>query len=138
MKTFYKITTVVTSLLFLYLAFQMLFTAEAFVLGVGLQPSPTTTILAKRVAMFMLGITVLMFSSRNLQHSSARQVICLSTGLTLLGLSITGTYELARGTVNNSMLVAITIETILWVSFGIILIKHGNAKLNVKQNDSLH
>jgi hypothetical protein len=79
----------------------------------------------------MLGISVLMFASRNLLHTLARQAICLSTAITLLGLSIMGTYELIRGTVNNSMLVAIIIETILWVSFGFILLK--NTHLEAKR-----
>lgn len=128
MKNFYKITTIATSLLFLYLTIEMFFMSDSFVTGLGLQPSLTTAVLAKRVAMFMLGISVLMFTSRNLPHSAARYAICLSTAITLLGLSSMGTYELIRGTVNNSMLVAIIIETILWVSFGIILLKHRHMK----------
>lgn len=128
MKNSYKIATIATSLLFLYLTIEMFFMSDSFVTGLGLQPSITTEVLAKRVAMFMLGISVLMFASRNLLHSAARHAICLSTAITLLGLSIMGTYELIRGTVNNSILVAIIIETILWVSFGIILLKHRHIK----------
>ena len=130
MKNFYKIVTVATGMLFLYLAFQMLFMADDFVSGMGLQPSLTTNVLSKRVAMFMLGIAVLMFTARNLPHSSARQFICLSIAITLSGLSITGAYEFLRGTVNRSILVAITIETTLWISFGIILLKNINPKVN--------
>jgi hypothetical protein len=126
MKNFYKIVTLATSLLFLYLSFQMLFMADSFVRDLGLKPSLATEVLSKRVAMFMLGIAVLMFAARNLSHSAARQIICLATAITLSGLSIMGTYELIRGTVNNSMLVAITTETILWVSFAFIILRSRN------------
>lgn len=73
--------------------------------------------------MFMIGIAVLMFMSKNLPTSKARQIICLSTGITLFGLASIGTFELIRGNVNSSIIIAITIETILWISYGIILIK---------------
>lgn len=123
MRLFYKIVTTATSLLFIYLTVQLLFASDAFVQDMGMQPSAATAVLAKRAAMFMVGISIMMFASRNLPYSHARRIICLATGVTLFGLSIMGTYELIRGTVNHTIIVAITIETILWMSFGFILLK---------------
>jgi len=71
--------------------------------------------------MFMLGISVLMFGARNLPPSKARQIICMATGISMFGLSCMGSYEFIRGAVNSSIFIAIIIETILWISFGIIL-----------------
>ena len=79
--------------------------------------------------MFMIGISVLLFGARNLTHSVARQVICLATLVTMLGLACTGSYELIKGTVNSSMLVAIIIETILGISFLTVLLKNRNIKI---------
>ena len=40
----------------------------------------------------------------------------------MLGLACMGSYELIKGTVNSSMLVAISIETVLGVSFILTLV----------------
>ncbi len=123
MKSLYKIVSVATSLLFLYLFVQLLFMPTSFIKDLGLQPSEAGCVLARRASMFMLGISVLMFGTRNLPHSKARQTICMATGITLFGLSCAGSYEYIKGTVNSSILIAIICETILWVFLGIILIK---------------
>jgi hypothetical protein len=124
----FKIVCIATSVLFIYLSFQLLFMSDAFVIDLGQQPSEATPVLCHRAAMFMIGVSVLMFVSRNLSHSKARQMICLATGTTLFGLNFMGWFEFFRGTVNNSIFVAITIETILWVSFAIILFKNREPK----------
>lgn len=123
MKSLFKIVSITTSALFLYLFVQLLFMPDSFIKDLGLQPSEAGCVLARRASMFMLGISVLMFGARNLPHSKARQIICMATGITLFGLSCVGSYEFIRGTVNSSILIAITCETILWISFGIILFK---------------
>ena len=123
MKSLYKIVSVATSLLFLYLFVQLLFMPASFIKDLGLQPSEAGCVLARRASMFMLGISVLMFGARNLPNSKARQTICMATGITLFGLSCAGSYEYIKGTVNSSILIAIICETILWVFLGIILIK---------------
>ncbi len=124
MKSLYKIVSIVTSALFIYLFAQLLFMPGSFIKDLGLQPSEAGAVLARRASMFMLGISVLMFGTRNLPHSKARQTICMATGITLFGLSCVGSYEFIRGTVNSSILIAIICETILWVSFGVILFKN--------------
>jgi hypothetical protein len=117
---FFKIVSIVTSALFIYLFFQLLLNSESFVNDLGLQSGEATSILARRASIFMLGITLLMFGSRNLPHAKARQIICLSTGMTMLGLACMGSYEFIRGAVNSSMLKAIIIETTLGFSFLIV------------------
>jgi hypothetical protein len=121
---FYKIISIATSILFVYLFLQLFLDPYSFVSGLGLQPSETVAILCRRTSMFMLGLSILLFLSKNLPHSTARQFICLSTGITMLGLASMGSTELIRGTVNSSMLVAISIETILRSSFLITFFKN--------------
>jgi hypothetical protein len=79
--------------------------------------------------MFMLGLSILLFCSRNLPHSLARQFICLSTGITMLGLACMGSYELIMKTVNSSMLNAIIIEITLGASFLIVFFKNRKVKI---------
>lgn len=123
---YYKILSILTSILFLFLSFQLLFTPEAFIKGVGVEPCLAAVIAARRTAMFMLGIVFLMFGARNLQPSKARQIICLAIAITMLGLASMGSFELIRGTVNASMYQAISIESIIGISFIILLIKNRN------------
>lgn len=127
---FFKIISVVTSLLFIYLFFQLIINSDAFVTGLGLHPSETVSILCRRTSIFMMGISVLMLSSINLQHSKARQSITLATGITMIGLACMGSFELIRGTVNTSMLTAIAIETILGTSFLILFFINRKAKIS--------
>ncbi len=117
---FFKIVSAITAVIFVYLFLTLLLDSETFIIDLGLQSSEPALILARRASIFMLGISVLMIGSINLPNSKARQIICLATGITMFGLSCTGTYELIKGTVNSSMLTAIIIETTLWISFGII------------------
>jgi hypothetical protein len=62
-------------------------------------------------------------------HSTARQFICLSTVITFIGLASMGSTDRNRGTVNSSMLVAISIEIVLGTSFLITLFKNRNAEI---------
>jgi uncharacterized membrane protein len=124
MKSLYKIVSVATSILFIYLFVQLLFMPTSFIKDLGLQPSEAGSVLARRASMFMLGISALMFGTRNLPYSKTRQTICMATGITLFGLSCVGSYEYIKGTVNSSILIAIICETILWMCFGIILLKN--------------
>jgi hypothetical protein len=84
-------------------------------------------ILGRRTSIFMLGISILMFFSRNLTLTKARQIICISTGITMIGLAFMGSSEFIRGTVNNSMFQAIVIEITIGTSFLIIFFKNRNA-----------
>jgi len=126
---FFKIVTILTSALFAYLFILLLTNSGSFLKDIGLQSSIATFVLARRASIFMLGISVLMFGARNLPHSQARQIICLATGITMFGLSCMGSYEFIRGAVNSSIFIAIIIETILWISFGIVVLKNRKSQM---------
>lgn len=127
---FYKILCLFTGVLFVYLFFTLFLNSKNFLIDLGLDASEAAIVLTRRAAMFMLGISVLMFGSFKLTHSHARQMICVATGVSMLGLSIMGAYELNKGTVNSSILVAIVIETILWLSFGFVFFKNRAVKVS--------
>lgn len=125
---FYKIVCIATSVLFIVLCLLLLFGSTSFVKDMGLEPSVATSVLAKRASMFMLGLSILLFCSRNLPHTNSRQFICLSTGVTMLGLACMGSYEHFMGTVNSSIITAVVIETILGLSFLAIFFKNRTVK----------
>jgi hypothetical protein len=118
---FFKIVSIFTSVLFAYLFFTLLLNSESFLNGLGLQSSLASFFLARRASIFMLGISVLMFGSRNFPHSKARQIICFAISIMMFGFACTGSYEFIKGNVNSSILGSIIIEIILSISFGIIV-----------------
>jgi len=102
--TFYKILCGFTAFLFAFLFLKLLLNSETFLIDLGLEPSESAKIITKRASIFMLGICVLMAGSIKLPHSKARQIICLSTAVSMFGLSILGSYELIKGTINSSII----------------------------------
>jgi len=128
MLKLYKIASIGTSVLFVFLFAQLFFSPVAFVEDTGGQVTIATSILCRRTSMFMLGLAVLLFCARKLPHSSIRQSICLSTGITMTGLACLSSFELIRGTVNNSMWTAIIIESISAVLFWVVLFKNLQTK----------
>lgn len=127
MKSFYKILCIGTSILFIYLFALLFFRSDTFITDIGLEPTLASLVLARRAAMFMLGVSFLAFASRNLLPSEERQIICLTIAIILFGLSCMGIYEFIQGNINSSIIPPIVIETILWLSFGRV------ALLNKKQ-----
>lgn len=104
--------------------------SDSVVSGWGLEPSIASLVLGRRVSMFMLGIAILTFGSRNLQASKIRQIICLSLCITMFGLSCMGTYEFLNNNVNASIMVPIVLEIILVLLFGIVIIKDRKVEFN--------
>jgi hypothetical protein len=136
MSNLYKIICIGTSLLFVFLFAQLFFTPLAFVEDLGLQATLSTSVLAQRASIFMLGLAVLLFGARKLQHSPVRQTICLSAAITLTGLACLSTFEMIRGTVNDSIWFAFIIETICSVLFWIVFVKNLGAKPIVIYNSN--
>lgn len=116
MKT-YKILNIFTSVLFLYLFFVLLFDSASFFADVDIVPGEAAFFLARRTSMFMIGISILLFLSKNFQHSDTRQAIIIATAVIMLGLATMGTYELVRGNVGKAILMPIAIETIVGISY---------------------
>ncbi len=98
--------------------------SDNFITDLGLEPTVASLVLARRAAMFMLGLSVLTFASRKFRPSKERQIICLTIAIILFGLSCMGTYELIQGNINSSIIPAIVIETFLWISFGSLAISN--------------
>ena len=126
----FKVVSTATAVLFSYLSAMCLFQSTGFVDDMGLSSTEATGILTRRGGMFMLGIAILAAGSRSLPHSAARQVICMAIAVPSLGLACLGSYELLRGTVNSSMLIAIGIETTLAVAYGVIVVANRKRRID--------
>ncbi|CAM3082766.1 hypothetical protein [Moritella viscosa] len=113
----FKILSTFTSLLCFYLFYLLFFSAHSFLNDLGVEGTEAAYFISRRAAILMLGISVLMFFGRNIPNTQARQAICLSIGVTMLGLAFSGMYELNRGFVGSDIIGAIVIESILCISF---------------------
>ncbi|MBN2118894.1 MAG: hypothetical protein JW730_20160 [Anaerolineales bacterium] len=113
----YKILSWATALLYFYLFVSLLFFPDSFIRDMGLTGSETTFILARRVSMLMLGFSALAMLGASAPHSVARQALVLAISINMTGFATMSVYEYVRGTVNNSILQAATIETFLAVAY---------------------
>ncbi|KGJ86821.1 hypothetical protein [Colwellia psychrerythraea] len=113
----FKILALFTSLLCFYIFYLLFKTPENFLSDVGVTGSEAAYFVARRAAMLMLGVSVLMFFSRNLQNGQARQAIALSLVVTMSSLALLGSYEFSRGFVNEGIIGAIIIESMLAMAF---------------------
>ena len=132
----YKILNTLTSILFLYLFYVLMFDSGSFFVDIDLNAGEAALILARRASIFMIGISVLLFFSKNLSHSDARQVIIITTSVVMLGLAVMGTYELVRGSMGTGILKAIVIESILGVSYLTIFFSNRGLTVDEKQTRS--
>jgi len=114
------------------LFFQLLLTPESFLSGVGLTPSEAAVVITRRASIFMLGLAVLLIGSFRLKHSNGRQAICLSVGITMLGLACMSYYEFNKGTLSTAIIPAICIETAFGLSFLTLFFLNLKRKLNQK------
>lgn len=127
----YKILSIFTSLLCLYLFYLLLFSASSFLQSLGVEETESAFFVSRRAAMLMLGISVLMFFTRNAPNTRARQAICLSIGVTMLGLAFCGIYEFNRQFVGSGIIGPIVVELILSASFFYVWFVGANEHLAV-------
>jgi hypothetical protein len=125
---FFKWTSLVNGLLFIYLTLLLLFQPEAFLADLNLQSSATSLLILKRAAMFMLGVSIISFLASNSKDAQSRKAISLGFTAMLLGLSATGINALSTGIVSNSIITSIIIEAILGLCFLFCFIKNRNLK----------
>ena len=118
---FYKIVSLMTAAAFVYSFFQHILNSGA-IIDMGLQTTIATEFIAQRMSIFPLGVAVLLLLSKNLPHSKARQNICISLAVLLLGYAGLGIYAFITRTVNSNIFIPITLEIILGVSYLLIFL----------------
>lgn len=111
----FKIFSLLTSFLCLCLFTWFILLPEAF--SPKIEEARMSLFLLRRGAVFLLGICLLLFFSRNIPCSQARRAISLSMAITWIGLSITGLIEFFGGYEKQDVLVSVVIEIIVSVSY---------------------
>jgi hypothetical protein len=127
MKSLFKITSIATAVLFTFLFIQIFFMPGAFITDMGLTPDTASTVLIRRASLFMLGLALLMFISRNIPVSKARINLSISMSVIFFSLAINGISGYLYGNYNSSIFIAITLESILGVAFVLNIIIDGKS-----------
>ena len=122
MNKLFRIACIAATALFLWLAEQLFFTPADFVAGLGLVPDLATDILARRTAMFLLGIAGLTVSVRTLPEPPSRRAIAASLCATFFGLASLSVREFLAGRLDPSILMAAAIEAIFGCLFAAVLV----------------
>lgn len=117
MKSLFKITSIAAALLFIFLFVQIFFTPEAFITGMGLTPDTASIVLMRRASLFMLGLSVLMFLSRNIPVSKDRIYLSISMSLIFFCLAINGSSGYIYGNYDSSIFIAVIIESVFGLAF---------------------
>lgn len=130
----FGVASLANAALFLFLFIQTQFTPQAFVEGFGLQPSLASTVLCRRASMLFLGFAVLLFLSSRSANLVTRRNIAISLAATMFGFASMGILELARGTVNSSVVMAATVEIVFGALYLACLAKDAKTR-NAESNE---
>ena len=130
MKAF-KILSILTSLLYFYLFYTLLFNPQGLCADFGLEGNEVVYFLAKRASMLMLGFGVLLLLGINLKEAKSRAVVAVSVAVCMLGFATMSGYEYFRGFVNAGILPAFVIEIILGLAFLVLAVMNFTSQ---KQN----
>lgn len=122
MNLFYKIISILTSLLFIHLFQLLLFDSASFLTGIGLSACDTAVIFARRASAGMLGFAVLTALSVKLKPSYARQIVSSVISVVMYGFASAGLYEYSAGTITSSILQAVVIELSLATAYLVIFV----------------
>lgn len=76
----------------------------------GLEGNEVSDLIARRAAMMFMGLSAMIFLSRNAEPSQLRQNLCLGLAIMMAALAVIGIFEFARGVVGVGIWLAITTE----------------------------
>jgi hypothetical protein len=113
----FKIVSVLAAALYAALFVSLLVFPASSCRGFGLTVSDSLILLARRASMLMLGFSALAFLSRNAQPSPLRRAISFAVGINMAGFAASGTYELLRGALAQTMWGAVAVEVTLAVLY---------------------
>ncbi|TCK02587.1 hypothetical protein CLV83_4283 [Marinobacterium mangrovicola] len=117
-KTLNTITSVIAFILFVNFLIYPQFIFFIF----GIDGSGSAYLIARRLSILFLGISVLTWFSRNAEHSEARQSICLSICISMFSMVCLGLFEYFRGAADIGILIAVLTE----MSIGYLYLKKWN------------
>ncbi len=114
--TFYRLS-VFSSILFLLLAFTLMFVPAQMLTSWGIEQTISVGLLARRIAAVYIGIAVMIFMARNAEHSTTRTALIYGIITSCLILATLGTYEFYEGHATSGILSGVIIEVALVLAF---------------------
>ncbi len=121
--SFYRLS-VLTSILFLFLAFIWMFAPIQLLSGWGVELTTAVGLIGRRAAALYAGIAVMFFIARNAEPSTARTALIYGMITACMILACLGVYELAMGHATRGILPAVFIEIVLSLLF--IVVRRSN------------
>ena len=106
----FKALNSVTSVIAFILFVNFLIYPELLFFIFGIDGSGSSYFIARRLSILFLGISVLTWFSRNVEHSEARQAICASIYVSMFSMAMLGLFEYFRGAAHAGILVAVFTE----------------------------
>lgn len=76
--------------------------------------------MARRAATLFLGLSVIIFLSRNAEPSQLRQNLCMGLGVMMAAIAVVGIFEFMRGAVGGGIWLAITTEIAFALAYFIL------------------
>ncbi|MGY2573035.1 hypothetical protein [Vibrio sp. C8] len=113
----FRHVAILTSLLFLVLALGWMLCPEQMLTQWGVQYSDGAGVVSRRGAAFYIGVAIMFFVARNVEHSATRMALIKGIITTCTVLILLAAYEFSVGHVSNRILIAALIEAILGLAF---------------------
>ena len=121
----FKIMSVLTATLYLYLFLSMLLYPETVSRDFGIAGTEAVCFLVRRASSLMLGFAVLLLLARNESASGPRRMVSLVVSLNMAGFAVSSAHGLLGDYVGISLLAPMLIETVVagvylyfWLSDG--------------------
>ncbi|HEY0841911.1 hypothetical protein [Methylotenera sp.] len=114
--SFYRLS-VLTSFLFVALAFILMFAPALMLEGWGVELTNEVGLLGRRIAALYIGLAVMFFMVKRADHSKTRTALIAGTITGCMLLAILGVYEFSTGHAASGILGAVFIELALVLAF---------------------
>jgi hypothetical protein len=114
----FKLLSILTGLLYLWLFCQLLFTPAQMLGSFGVGADTHTIFLAQRISVLMLGFAVLLLAAFRLPPSKARAAISAAVSLNMAGFAISTFTGFAKGILTDGAMPIIgSVEALIAVAY---------------------
>lgn len=113
----FKSINIITAVIALILCLILLLFPEFIFYLFGIQEHDSAFFIGRRASMLFLGISVLLWASKNSKNSEPRQAICIGLAVSMIALAILGTAEYLRGFAGMGIFLAVITEFLLGAAY---------------------
>ena len=113
----FKNVSSITALIWFVLFIVLLVTPQVIFILFNIQEHESAIFLSRRAAMLFLGLSIIIWASRNSVHSDTRQAICIGAAVSMLALAVLGTIEYLRSFVGLGIFLAVVTEVAIGTAY---------------------